>query len=182
MKWIAASFFMILLIACSSKTEVIEKYSDGSPKKTIENLSDHTTTVRNFYPNGQLQEQQFFKDQLQDSIQYNFSEQGFKIGEMSFRSGKRNGQTREFYLNGQVAFEGICVNGNFEGLSTWFYPNGKIQTTGYRHLRWDTGRWNDYDTLGLIKRFVQYHQAPDSAVYYNSQGVPVSHEAWEQLR
>lgn len=181
-KFFVIGFFIFFLTACSSDTEVLEKYPDGSPKKTVEKISEHKNIRRVFYPNGQLQVEKFFTDNLQDSIQYNYNIQGSKTGEISFRAGERNGPTREFYPSGQVSFEGINANGKPDGLSKWYYPNGKIRTTGYRHLLLDTGRWNDFDTLGLIKRWVQYYDIKDSAVYHDAQGSPVSHEAWEQLR
>lgn len=168
----------ILLCGCSSRREVIEKYTDGSPKKVIDHIDQNKYYIRELYPDGKLEKEKFFKNGLQDSIESYYNKEGRKMAEMTFRNGSRNGITHEFYRNGQIAFEGSCENGKFEGLSTWYYRNGKIQTKSYRHLSADTSS-QDFDTTGVLIRAFEHKN--EKLVYYNGLGTEISAEEWEKI-
>jgi len=79
-----------------------------------------------------------------------------------------------------MAFEGYCVNGKFEGMSTWYYRNGQIQTKGGRHLDADTGRWESFDSTGVLTRAI-VHVPNGKAIYYNGLGIEISAEEWEKI-
>jgi len=173
-------FLSLFFCGCSSKREVIEKYMDGSPKKIIDHIDQNRYYVRELYPNGNLKEEKFFKNGVQDSMQDYYTEEGKKIGELSFKNGLRNGVTHEYYRNGQMAFEGYCINGKFEGISTWYYRNGNIQAKGGRHLGADTGRWESFDTAGILTKAI-VHGRNGKVVYYNGFGIEISAEEWEKI-
>jgi antitoxin component YwqK of YwqJK toxin-antitoxin module len=178
------AFIFILIISlygCASKTEVITTYANGSVKLIIDHTDKYHYAKKTYYQNGHLEQVKFFTYGLQDSVQYDFNESGEKIGEMGFHYGDRNGLTHEFYPSGQVAFEGKCVNGKFEGLSTWYFPNGKIRYIGFRHLDRDTGRWETYDSVGLLKKEAHYFGIRDSALYYDGKGKEITHDQWENI-
>ncbi len=171
---------LLALGGCSSKTEVLETYGSGANKLVIEHRDKNHYSKKAYYENGRLQEEKFFSYGLQDSFQYNYNDAGNKIGEMHFHNGDRNGVTHEFYSDGRIAFEGVCVNGRFEGLSTWYYHNGKIDNAGYRYRDKDTGRWNNYDSTGILKR-ASLRFATDSAIYYDGKGNIITHVQWEAI-
>ncbi|MES1249628.1 MAG: hypothetical protein ABUL46_03045, partial [Chitinophaga rupis] len=70
--------------------------------------------------------------------------------------------------------------GKFEGLSTWYYNNGKLHEKGYRHLDADTGRWEDYDTTGVLIGAVEHNQN-EKPVYYNGRGAEISADEYKKI-
>ncbi|PQO33375.1 hypothetical protein C5Y96_11035 [Blastopirellula marina] len=50
--------------------------------------------------------------------------------EWTMLNGVREGRFRQFYVNGEVKHEGICVNGVIGGESKGFYPDGSLWWEG----------------------------------------------------
>lgn len=48
---------------------------------------------------------------------------------------------RMFCGNGQLAFEGLALRGEFYGLSTWWHCNGSLDHYGIRYADKKVGRW-----------------------------------------
>jgi antitoxin component YwqK of YwqJK toxin-antitoxin module len=150
MKQILIVVLIIFISGCFHKREIIETYNDGSLKIVKDYIDRYKYYQREYYVSGNLREEKVFVNGLQDSIQTFFGEDGNRRGEIHFREGLRNGMTYEIYRNGQIAFKGNCINGKFEGLSTWYYENGKVKESVYRHLGHDTGTMLRFDTAGIL--------------------------------
>lgn len=180
MRFVYLTFF-IILTACNSNTEVVEKYGDGEPKKTIEQFSGDSTCEKTYHENGKLKEIKCFKNGKQTGEQIYFREDGTKAAVMTFSNGIRHGQTYEYHPSGQVAFEGIVENGEFEGLSKWYFKNGKINFVGHRHLGKDTGWWYYFNMQGDTIRKKYKKTGEDIPIYYDGNGKVITADEWENI-
>ncbi|HVS98672.1 MAG TPA: toxin-antitoxin system YwqK family antitoxin [Puia sp.] len=180
--------FVVVLVAglcaCSPRPsrDVVSRYPNGRPEEVIDRIDAGHYYQRELYPNGLLKTEKQFVDGKQDGMETHFNdEDGAKTAEMSFKDGKRNGITHEFFHNGRIAFEGACADGKFEGVSTWYYRNGRVQETGRRHLGQDTGWWNYYDTSGALLKAARYSDDGRPVGLFDGHGAPIGREVWDSL-
>ena len=174
-------FTFVVLISCNSNIEVVEKYGDGKPKKTIEHYNRDSTCEKSYHKNGKLREIKCFKNGKQTGEQIYFREDGTKGAVMTFRNGIRHGQTYEYHPSGQVAFEGNVENGEFEGLSKWYFKNGQLNFIGNRHLGKDTGWWYYFNMQGDTIRRTITKSVSDMAQYFDGKGKKITSEEWENI-
>jgi len=172
---------ILLLTSCNSKTEIIEKFANGKPKKIIEHYDNDSTCEKSYYEDGKLKEMKCFKNGKQTGEQVYFKEDGTKAALMTFSNGIRHGQTYEFYPSGQVAFEGIVINEEFEGLSKRYFKNGKLNFIGNRHLGKDTGWWYYFKMQGDTIRRTYTKSENDTTLYYDGKGNKITADEWENI-
>ena len=173
--------FFLFLTSCKSKTEVVEKFANGKPKKTIEHYDNDSTCEKFYYENGKLKELKCFKNGKQTGEQIYFREDGTKAASMTFSNGIRHGQTYEYHPSGQIAFEGIVENGEFEGLSKSYFKNGKLNFTGNRHLGKDTGWWYYFNMQGDTIRRTFTKSINDTTQYFDGKGKIITADEWENI-
>lgn len=150
-------------------------------KKTIEHFDGDSTCEKSWYQNGHLAEIKCFKDGKQTGEQIYFREDGSKSALLTFSNGIRHGQTYEFHPSGQIAFEGIVVNGEFEGLSRWFFKNGQLNFIGNRHLGKDTGWWYYFNMQGDTIKRTYTRSTHDTCLYFDRRGKEITPEAWSDI-
>jgi len=172
-------FFMTF--GCSPKTKVIERFTNGNPKKIILWTSKVKYFERELYENGKIKTEKFFLNGLQDGFEYHFRENGVKIAEAEFKKGVRNGITHEFWANGQIAFEGTCHNGVFEGPYTNYFDNGKILSIGSKHLGQDTGWFYYLNLIGDTLRMTYQKSIKDSMFFFNGKRQQITSDQWENI-
>ena len=57
----------------------------------------------------------------------------------------------QYYLDGSKEADGIYLDGNYDGIQTWYFPDGKINIIGnYQHAVKD-GIWVYYNADGTVK-------------------------------
>ena len=171
----------IFLISCKSKTEIIDKFPDGKPKKIIEHIGKNKFYEKKYYENGVLEEIKYFENDKQEGEQVNYRKDGTKIGYSIYKNGIRNGLSQEIYQNGKIAFEGTTVNGEFEGLSKWYFENGEMQSLQYRHLSKDSGWGYEFNLKGDTIRRTYDKSENDTTQYFNGRGKKISVGEWENI-
>ena len=86
-----------------------------------------TGVKREFWPNGQLQEEEHFVNgQSEGSYRY-YNHDGQLIIECNYVNGKLDGCFKRYYYEGQLQEECIYVNGVKEGISNTYYSNGQLK-------------------------------------------------------
>jgi len=174
--------FFISLTSCNSNTEVLEKFPDGKPRKTIEHYNHDSTCEKSYHENGKLKEIKSFKNGKQTGEQIYFREDGTTAAVLTFSNGNRHGKTYEYHSSGQVAFEGVVENGEFEGVSKWYFKNGKLNFIGNRHLGKDTGWWYYFNMLGDTIKRTYTKSVNDTTQYFDGNRKKITVEEWENIK
>jgi antitoxin component YwqK of YwqJK toxin-antitoxin module len=170
------------LISCNSKIEIIEKFANGEPRKIIEHYENDSTCEKTFHENGKIEEIKCFKNGKQSGEQIVFyKENGSKRALMTFRNGTRHGPSYEYYPSGQKAFEGIVIDGEFEGLSKWYFKNGNLNFIGSRHSGKDTGWWYYFNMQGDTIRRSYTRSISDTTEYFDGSGKKITSDEWEKI-
>jgi antitoxin component YwqK of YwqJK toxin-antitoxin module len=181
MKYLILVTALVFIFSCRSKTEVVEKFQDGNPKKVIEHIDKNKLFEKSYFENGHLKEVKYFEDGKQSGEHIYYREDGTKSAISNFKNGLRNGLSQELFSNGQIAFQGNLIDDKFEGVSIWYFENGKVHFVGNRHLDKDTGWWYYFNINGDTIRRSYSKSINDSIQYYNGKGRKIMSEEWEKL-
>ena len=87
----------------------------------------------------------------------------------SYKDGKLDGLSTEWYENGQMKYKGTYKNGKLDGLSTWWYENGQKE--------WE-GTFNDGKQDGLYTIWWENGQMKSEVTFKN--GNLISSTIWNE--
>jgi uncharacterized protein len=76
--------------------------------------------------------------------------------EGTYRAGKRNGEWKLFYDNGQLNYVGSYIDDNPNGQHLWYWPDGKKRDQGEYLMGMRTGDWVKYDQNGVVLLVIAY--------------------------
>ncbi|OGU56497.1 MAG: hypothetical protein A2V66_05950 [Ignavibacteria bacterium RBG_13_36_8] len=111
--------------------------------------------VKTYYPNGTIESELSFVDDVYDGTSYWYYSNGNIKEEKIFSNGKLNGWIRCYYESGLVKEESLIKDGIKDGLHKQYYENGGLKTV------------RSYDAGRLIKKieldFDTSYQAPVEA-------------------
>jgi antitoxin component YwqK of YwqJK toxin-antitoxin module len=182
-------YFVVLLCSvcvlssCENKIKVKARFGNGQPK-LINYFSSQDKKYfeqKEFDSNGHLIRTRTFINGKEEGFEYCYRVNGQLAAEMMFKNGERNGITHEYHLNGKLAFEGYCYpDSGFCGLSTWYYNNGQIQSTGIRRKDNAIGVWTDYYRNGKKKKVANYGGL-NNTIYYDTTGKEISKEEYYKI-
>lgn len=66
------------------------------------------------------------------------------------RDGVRQGPWTSYFANGTIRSRGSYVDGEMDGPTEVFHPNGMPLYTGHYHLGLSVGEWRFYDESGVL--------------------------------
>jgi antitoxin component YwqK of YwqJK toxin-antitoxin module len=104
---------------------VTDKSPDGTPlfRSAVSNGMLNGLS-QGWYTNGQLQIQEFFKDNLSHGLRQKWYANGRLMSEATIVEGKLEGTFRRWHDNGQLAEQFEMKNDKPDGLARGFYPSG----------------------------------------------------------
>jgi len=132
-----------------------------------------------YYEDGQIRKEEEYVRGLEDgpSVEYDITGkviskgnyvEGEKEGEWFFEladyrelgkyfEGERIGDWKHYYVQSNtLKFEGAYANGLEEGKHVWYYPDGKVDITGYFKSGLKEGIWDFYDEEGNKYLSIEY--------------------------
>jgi antitoxin component YwqK of YwqJK toxin-antitoxin module len=116
--------------------------------KYINQIKD---SVWNYYSDtdGKLISQESYKNNKLEGKSITFYPDNGKIAEsIDYINGKKEGELRKYFPEGNIMTEGTYVNDQLEGDFTLYFPNGNIQIKGkYKDGR-QIGNWSYFDEEG----------------------------------
>ncbi len=139
-----------------------------------------------YYENGAvLREEEYFQGQ-RDGAFTEYSETGDIIsqgqfsdgerdGDWKFKSGDfteegkyiiglRDGQWKAYYSNGTLKFKGNFIQGNPDGLQTFYYEDGKVKEEQYYKMGIRQKTWKKYDEEGLPYLVIAYRDDKEISI------------------
>jgi len=128
----------------------IEKYQNGSifQKGTVKDNGFNDDWI-GYYPNGQIEWMQEFKDKTGMVSWYYENGQISSIG--NYVDGKSEGQTKIWHLNGNLEEVSYWKNGLQDSIFTTYYKNGSLESKSYFKKGKFNGKSEDWFENGQIK-------------------------------
>ena len=111
------------------------------------------------YPDGKIELEQYFIFKAYDSIlvkEIGYYPDGQKRIEGEYRDGKREGQWKYWFSNGNTWSEARYKAGLRDGKSTVWYENGRKYFEGNYRMGERSGRWRFWDEEGSLLKQVNY--------------------------
>ena len=163
----------VLLFSCSSNENKSLNFNVNGQHF---NHNIESTNVLEKYPSGAFTIVEF-KNVIEENDKYQIQlfENGLKKKEGILINGQKNGLWKYYYENGRpgsvinyvndtidgnvyeiddkggVRFVGYQIMGNLEGLSTYFFENGKLRKQGEWKAGQKVGIWNYFNEDGSLK-------------------------------
>ncbi len=162
----------------------IEKYINDEPVLYAEELKEYELR-RDYYPNGQIRIEGSYYNNKPDGIRREFDSLGNVVKGYIFvdgvlygegiidRLGKKQGQWKEYYENGQLMASGVYKNNLRVGNWLFYHRNGNIEQKGsFSANGLPDGEWNYYYESGnlLKKEFYDKGDQEGEYVEYNEDG------------
>lgn len=125
---------------------------------------------RDYWENGNLKSESWYKDGVQDSVSRMYSSDGILVEEVHYAHGELNGEVKRWYENGQIYQEGQYVDGMMDGSWLVFYGDGNLAAKAF--FDHGTGVQTSYEHSGykcLVTNYVD-NQKHGKETYYNPDG------------
>lgn len=158
--------------------------------------SSCTKTEKNYYPDGNVQSIITYRmGKEHGKTTYFYDNPNTLEMEVEMKNGKRNGEFRRYFENGNLDTHCVYVNDSIEGVQTIFSPDGKkVQESTYKNGRLDgmykayhlngevsiegvykdglyEGEWYYYDERGILVGEASFKQGAGTLTAYDSHGV-----------
>jgi len=142
----------------------IDKYFNGEIVEDPPELAE-LEIRKEYYPDGSIKAMGSFKDGVAEGVTRYFDENGnvekafiFKAGIIIARgivdnNGEKQGNWKEYYLNGVLKSEGNYVDDKKIGLWKFYHPNSKLEQIGkFAKNGKATGEWKWYFSDGSLRK------------------------------
>jgi antitoxin component YwqK of YwqJK toxin-antitoxin module len=96
--------------------------------KLIYSKSGQRAAAEMFKPNGVKIATGIYINQKKDSVWQFFDKKGFLFSEQNYAAGILEGESKEYYPNGNIHFQRNYKSGEIEGVYKEFYPNGQLRS------------------------------------------------------
>ncbi len=159
-------------------------YPNGKLEETGKFVNGKPDSVwRWFYPSGKLLRKESFFNGLSDGLLTEYDEDGnviiqgdfiegkkegiwiYIVGdnrdEIEYADGLRNGESKSYYKNITLSYEGKYVDDLPNGEHTWYWVNGRIKQKGKYVMGRKTGDWKKYDPDGNIIITITYRNGKE---------------------
>jgi|GEM_PF-2788696 hypothetical protein len=165
MKQIIIFTLTLILVGCSKKESIIQKYDNGQPKVvyeilkgTLENPVDFM--YKAYYDNGVLMKEGLMKN-MKEEGEWKFYFDDGKVNSVgNFKDGVRIGKFVRYYQTGQIEQEGSYENGEIRK-SAFFYRNGTIKKSDIKpaeFVKESCSPWSAFEKKKIISRCNQVLQ------------------------
>lgn len=81
----------------------------------------------NYYPNGKIEQEAYFKDNIQEGPTKIYYKSGKLKQENNYKNGKANGLGISYYENGKIKGKTPLKNGKENGTAYFYFKNGKTE-------------------------------------------------------
>ncbi len=131
----------------------------GAPK--IHSQTDYKMGKLNglkkiYYPDGGLQEEGYFVNNMRHGISRWYTTDGKLSIEYNYKYGNLDGIQKSFFPNGNTSSEVTSVNNLEEGEYTEYFERGKVKVSGkYVHGKKE-GTWKEFDEEGNVVKTEKY--------------------------
>lgn len=110
------------------------KTSQSPPANDVGTQTGTPEIKKEFWPNGQLKQEEPFINGLRDGLANYYHDNGKPYGSIPWKNGQKHGRFKLFRADGTPDQELSYINGQLHGTSYWYNPDGSIRQTAYYQL------------------------------------------------
>ena len=116
---------------------------------------------RQYYDNGKIQEESWFKDDLKNGISKWNNKNGQRIAEYKYKFGNFDGLQKTFFENDSLQSSNNYIDNILSGESKEYYRNGKVKISGNYVNGEKDGIWTEYNELGKAEKITRFKDGVD---------------------
>lgn len=140
-------------------------YQSGNIKSVIKHIpnSNQRSFVTLFFENGGILSEGMYKNQLKDSVWFNYTSFGALSSKENFKLNKLNGEKIIYYTEGQIENNILItlsltnyLNDEVNGIYSEFFSSGKLKTKGAYNKGLKERDWFVYHPNGQLEKKVSY--------------------------
>ncbi len=115
-----------------------------------------TGLFRQYYDNGKIQEESYFKEDLKNGFSKWYNKNGRMIATYQYVNGNFDGVQKTYYENDTVSSVYYFKDNKLSGDSKEYYRNGKVKVAGKYIMGEKDGAWIEYDELGKTQKVTKF--------------------------
>jgi len=120
-------------------------------------LKNESGLVTAYFPNGKKSFEVTYKNGYYDVAYKTYYENGNLREEVPFKNHGENGEDKKYSATNQLVSDEQMVDGKKDGISTFYYDNGKPEHTEFYIMGDKYGTWNYYDRAGKLIKTEHYY-------------------------
>jgi antitoxin component YwqK of YwqJK toxin-antitoxin module len=160
-------------------------YQSGKIKSVIEHLpnSNQRSFVVFYFEDGSVLSEGMYKNQLKDSVWFNYNSSGALSSKENYKQNRLNGEKIIYYTEGQIENKTLIplsianyFKDEINGIYSEFFTTGKPKIRGSYVNGFRDGEWFIYHPNGQIEKKVSYRKDLEHAwaYTYDKNGVKLS--------
>lgn len=117
-------------------------------------INEKRDSLWKFYSeyDGKLVAEEIYLDGKKNGISKTFYADAELAEILTWKNGSREGNWEQYFSDGKLKLKGFYKNDENEGEVTSYYPSGKVLYSGYYHNGLRIGTWIYYDNKGIIEK------------------------------
>ncbi len=140
----------------NGQTIVYSQYNETPSSEAEYLLGKKNGQYRQYYDNGKIQEETWFKVDLKDGLSKWNNKNGQRVAEYNYKAGNFNGLQTTFYDNDTLQSTNNYQDNKLSGETKEYYRNGKLKLSGKYVNGLKDGAWTEYNELGKVEKVTRY--------------------------
>lgn len=153
------------------KTGSWKYYYEDETLKAEANYIGNKAQYHEFYSTGNIKAIGFKEDEKSDSLWSYFYENGVKMGEGSFKEGRRSGKWTYYHQSGKISSEGMYEGGRKNGYWKYYDENATLSSEGIVLNDKKEGYWKLYYGGGELKGEGEFDKGTGRYKEYYESGI-----------
>ena len=140
----------------NGQTIIYNQYTETPLAETEFSLGKKNGYYRQYYDNGKIQEESWYKDDLKNGPSVWNNKNGKRIAEYNYKTGDFDGLQKTFYENDSLQSTNNYLNNSLSGEAKEYYRNGQVKISGKYVNGQKEGAWTEYDELGKVEKVTKF--------------------------
>jgi antitoxin component YwqK of YwqJK toxin-antitoxin module len=121
-----------------------------------------TGLYRQYYDNGKIQEETWFKDDLKAGLSRWNNKNGQRLAEYNYKANNFDGLQKTFYENDSIQTINHFKDNVLSGEIREYYRNGKLKLTGNYLNGLKDGTFTEYNELGKVEKVTRFKNGEET--------------------
>jgi antitoxin component YwqK of YwqJK toxin-antitoxin module len=138
------------------QTVYYSQFNESPVSETEYAFGKKNGLYRQYYDNGKIQEESWFKDNLKNGLSRWNNKSGQRLAEYNYKDGNFDGLQKTFYENDTLQTTSNYTGNQLSGESKEYFRNGKLKVSGNYLNGQKDGVWTEYDELGKVQKVTRF--------------------------
>ncbi len=138
------------------QTVYYSQFNESPVSETEYAFGKKNGLYRQYYDNGKIQEESWFKDNLKNGLSRWNNKSGQRLAEYNYKNGNFDGLQKTYYENDTLQSTSNYTGNQLSGESKEYFRNGKLKVSGNYLNGQKDGVWTEYDELGKVQKVTRF--------------------------